>query len=501
MAGVTSATPGRTPGPREGEVLVGVSAGAGKPSEVVGQHVPAGGQIVHENETLRYVTVAFENEEAKTEFKQTVTTHRPIKYAEDNGTYEALYVPNDPKFGDQYAPQQVNADDAWDTTLGSSSVTVAVVDTGVQYDHPDLDGNMSDLDSNHGQDFVDDDEDPYPDVPSDEYHGTHVSGIAGGETDNGEGIAGVSNSDVLSCRALDENGSGSYSDIADAVTYATDQGVDVINMSLGGSSGSTTLKNAVEYAYNNGVFLVAAAGNDGPCSDCVGYPAKYSECVAVSALDPDETLASYSSTGQEVELAAPGTNVLSTTTATRGDYEQLSGTSMATPVVAGVAGLTLDTWNLSNVDLRNHLNNTAVDVGLASNEQGNGRVDAYNAVTTDPDSGGGGTCGDTSTSASVSDSLSSYLDSDCYSYAWNYSNPCQVVVDLDGPSDADFDLYLNVGVSQCPTTSDYTHRSFSTNSQETITVDDPDDSTDLYILVDSYSGSGEYTLTVTEKTT
>ncbi|MEF8756723.1 MAG: S8 family serine peptidase, partial [Halobacteriales archaeon] len=138
---------------------------------------------------------------------------------------------------------------------------------------------------------------------------------------------------------LDEDGSGSFSDIADAVEWATEQGTDAINMSLGGSSGSSTLKNAVEYAYNNGVYVVAAAGNDGLCSDCVGYPAAYDECVAVSALDENEDLATFSSTGTEVEIAAPGADVLSTTTADRGGYEQLSGTSMATPVVAGVAGL------------------------------------------------------------------------------------------------------------------------------------------------------------------
>ncbi|WP_430506362.1 S8 family serine peptidase [Haloparvum sp. PAK95] len=504
VGGVATASPGRDSGPKSNEVLVGVSAGAGQPSDVVAQYVPDEAAVVHENETLRYVAVSFPDgsEEAQQGFIETVTEHGPIKYAEENGTYEALYTPDDPKFGDQYAPQQVNADDAWDTTLGSGDVTIAVVDTGIQYDHPDLDGNMSDADSNHGYDFVDDDEDPYPDVLSDEYHGTHVAGIAGAETDNGEGIAGTSESAILSCRALDESGSGSFSGIADAIEYATDQGADVINLSLGGSSGSSTLKNAVEYAYNNGVYLAAAAGNDGPCSDCVGYPAAYSECVAVSALDADETLASYSSTGSEVELAAPGTDVLSTTTSDRGDYEKLSGTSMATPVVSGVASLALDQWDLSNTDLRNHLNDTAVDVGLASNEQGNGRVDADNAVTTDPSGGGGGgTCGDTSTSSSVSDSLSDYTDSDCYYYNWEYSSPCQVVVELDGPSDADFDLYVNEGTGDCPTTSSYTHRSISTDSQEQIVIDDPDTSAALYMLVDSYSGSGDYTLTITEKTT
>ena len=502
VASVAGATPGREPGPKTDEVLVGVSAGAGRPRDVVAQEVPEEGRIVHENRGLRYVAVKFNGaEEARDNFLRTVTDRRPIKYAEVNGTYETLLTPSDSLYGNQYAPQQVDADAAWDTTLGSGSVTIAIVDTGTQYDHPDLDGNRSSLDSNSGQDFADNDEDPYPDVLSDEYHGTHVAGIAGAETDNGEGIAGISDSDLLFARALDESGSGSFSDIADAVEYATNEGADIINMSLGGSSGSSTLKNAVEYAYNNGVYIAASAGNSGPCTDCVGYPAAYSECVAVSALDSSESLASYSSTGSEVELAAPGSSVLSTYPDST--YDNLSGTSMASPVVAGVAGLALDVWDVDNVTLRNHLNDTATDEGLGSNEQGNGQVNARAAVETDPSGGGGGggTCGAPSTSASVSDSLSDYTDSDCYYYGWNYSDPCQVVVELDGPSDADFDLYVNDGTGDCPTTSSYDYRSISTDSQETVTIDNPDTSTDLYMLVDSYSGSGGYTLTITEKTT
>jgi serine protease len=186
---------------------------------------------------------------------------------------------------------------------------------------------------------------------------------------------------------------------------------------------------------------------------------------------------------------------------------------MATPVTSGVAGLTLAQWNLTNSELRKHLKGTAEDIGLSSKEQGCGQVNAYNAVTTDPANrstdcaasggggGGGGSCGDTSTSGSVDSSLDGYWDSECWTWAWEYSDPCEVVVELDGPSDADFDLYVTDGEGQCPTTSDYDYRSISTDSQETICIDNPDTSTDLYILVDSYSGSGSYDLTVTEKTT
>ena len=507
LSGVASATPGRRPGTKENEVLVGVSAGKDLVA-TVSPHVPADADVVHTNDTLHYVAVAFPSAASPgmEAFMDAVTKARGVKYAEVNSTHRAFYTPDDPKFGQQYAPQMVNSPTAWDTTLGSAAVTIAIVDEGAQYTHPDLDGNYR---SNPGYDFVDDDSDPAPDDPSTEEHATHVSGIAAAETDNGTGVAGNSQSTLINGRALNENGRGSTSDIADAVQWATDQGADIINMSLGGGGYTSTMKNAVSYASNNGVFIACAAGNSSNSS--VSYPAAYSECVAVSALDSDGSFASYSNYGSGVELCAPGTNVLSTTTETRGSYEKLSGTSMATPVVSGVAGLALAQWNLTNSELRNHLKGTAVDVGLSTSEQGCGRVDAANAVQTDPANrttdcatsggGGGGTCGATSTTGSVSDSLSSYADADCWTYAWSYSNPCEVVVDLSGPTDADFDLYVNTGYASCPTTYSYDYYSYSTDSQETITVSDPDTSTDMYILVDSYSGSGSYTLSITEKTT
>jgi serine protease len=500
FTGVSTATPGRGTGPKKEEILVGVSATADDIEATVAQYVPGNAEVVHSNEALHYVAVKFPEQAADTareNFVEAVTTKDHIKYAEENATYEALATPNDPQFGSQYAPQQVNAPTAWDTTFGDSSVTIAVVDTGAQYDHPDLAGNYA---SDPGRDFVDSDADPYPDVPQDEYHGTHVSGCASAVVDNGTGVAGQSNSTLINGRALDENGSGSTTDIADAVQWAADQGADVINLSLGGGGYTDTMKNAVSYATNNGALVIAAAGNDG--SSSVSYPAAYSECMAISAVDSNENLASFSQYGSSVELTAPGVDVLSTTTETRGSYETLSGTSMATPVVSGVAGLTLAQWSsLSNSDLRNHLKGTAADVGLSSDEQGSGQVDAAAAVTTEPGSGGGdggdGGSGD-STSSSVTGSLSSYADYDDYSWSWTYDSPSQVVVELDGPSDADFDLYVNTGTTANATPSDYDYRSYTADSQESITIDSPDDSTAMQIDVDSYSGSGSYTLTITE---
>ncbi|WP_435333568.1 S8 family serine peptidase [Haloarchaeobius sp. TZWWS8] len=498
FAGVTSGTPGRKPGPKEDEILVGVSKGVDRRATVESA-VPGNAEIVHENDTLSYVAVKFPStasDTAKENFISAVTKKDGVKYAEKNATHHALATPNDPQFSSQYAPQQVKSDQAWDTTFGDSSVTIAVVDTGAQYDHPDLAGNYK---SNPGYDFVDNDSDPYPDVPQDEYHGTHVSGCAAAVIDNGTGVAGQGNSSLINGRALDEGGSGSTSDIADAVEWAADQGADIINMSLGGGGYTSTMKNAVSYAQNQGALLICAAGNDGTSS--VSYPAAYSECMAISAVDSNENLASFSQYGSSVELCAPGVDILSTTTETRGSYEKLSGTSMATPVTSGVAGLTLAKWSsLANNELRSHLKNTAEDIGLSSDKQGSGQVDAYAAVTTDPSNsgGGGGGGGSGSTSETVSGSLSGYWDYDDWTWSWTYSNPSQIKVELDGPSSADFDLYINEGTTTNASPSNYDYASTSTNSQETITIDNPDTSTDLQIDVDSYSGSGSYDLTITE---
>ncbi len=584
LSGVSSATPGRSPGPREDEILVGVSA-ASTMDDVqtqVERDIPDDAEVVHRNETLGYMAVRLPDRagtQARDSVKSAMENRNGVRYAEDNSTHHPLAEPNDPRFNDQYAPQQVNAPAAWDTTLGSESVTVAVVDQGVKYDHPDLADQFG---SNKGRDFVDNDGDPYPTDLQNEYHGTHVAGIAAATTNDGTGVAGISNSRLLSARALGDGG-GSTADIADAVQWATDQGADVINMSLGGGGYTNTMKNAVSYATNNGALVICAAGNNG--SRGVSYPAGYDETVAVSALDQNENLADFSQYGDKIDVAAPGVDVLSAWTTS--DYNRISGTSMACPAAAGVAALgkAVDS-SLSATELRQHLKQTAVDVGLSSDQQGSGRVDAGNIVgngggggndsptvsidassasvnvgeevtfdgsaSSDPDGtitsyewdfgdgttdtgevvtktydssgdytvsltvtddkgasttdsvavtvgdgGGGGECGSQTETGSVDGSLSGYSDSDSYTYGTDTANPCQVTVSLDGPSNADFDLYVTLD-GRTPSTSDYDKRSITRDSQETVVAEDVDSSTELGILVDSYSGSGSYTLSVEE---
>jgi len=332
-----------------------------------------------------------------------------FRYVEYDVQMHAFETPNDSLYDQQYSPQQVRAPSAYDTTKGSSDVTVAIVDQGVDYEHPDLQGAFGSV---KGRDFVDGDSDPMPESASEEYHGTHVAGSAAAVSDNGTGIAGISNSTLLSARALGTGGGGSLADIAEAVRWSADQGADIINMSLGGGGYTDTMKNAVSYAVSNGALPICAAGNDG--SSSVSYPAAYSECVAVSAVDSNEDLASFSQYGENCDVASPGVDVLSTWTEYvsqfGGDYNKISGTSMACPNASGVAALGLaaagGSGALTPNELRARLKNTAVDIGLSDLEQGAGRVDALNIVEAG-DGGGGGGGGDGNTAPTVSINASS----------------------------------------------------------------------------------------------
>ncbi|MFQ3295602.1 MAG: serine protease [Natrialbaceae archaeon] len=375
FGGVTAADSDRELGAKEDELLLGVSSSTQMSTAQtrVERFLPSEARVRKRNKDLGYMAVRMPDRasaQADSSVAETLKQVPGVKYVEENATHEALMTPDDPKFDEQYAPQLVNAPAAWDTTLGSEDVTIAIVDQGVKYDHPDLEAQFG---SNKGKDFVDNDGDPMPDADK-EMHGTHVAGIASATTDDGTGVAGMSNSRLLSGRSLSEEGSGSTDDIADAVQWAADQGADIINMSLGGGGYTETMKNAVSYALNNGALPICAAGNDG--SEGVSYPAKYDECIAVGAIDSNEDLTDFSQYGENLDVVAPGQDVLSSSTR-NGGYEKLPGTSMACPAVSGVAALGLaahSEWSAS--DLRAKLKETAVDIGLSDNKQGSGKVDA-----------------------------------------------------------------------------------------------------------------------------
>lgn len=207
-------------------------------------------------------------------------------------------------------------------------------------------------------------------------HGTHVAGTIGA-LDNELGVIGVApQADIYAIKALDQYGNGSYSDIISGIEWAIDNNIDIINMSIGGTTKSKTLETAVNNAYNAGILLVASAGNNGyDKKGTITYPAAYDSVIAVGAVDENNTRAYFSSVGRQLELMAPGVNVLSTVP--NNSYASYSGTSMASPHIAGSAALLWEANpNLSNVEIRNLLNNSAIYLG-DSFEYGNGLVKIY----------------------------------------------------------------------------------------------------------------------------
>lgn len=267
--------------------------------------------------------------------------------------------------------ERVDADVAHangDTGVGAH---IAVVDTGIDATHPDLAGNLGE-----GYAIYDCSSDCTTGWDDDDRHGTHCAGIAGA-IDNERGVIGVSTEATLhGVKALDEYGNGYFSDLAEGIRWVTDRGYDVANISVGGSGGASTIRDACRYAYDNGVLLVAAAGSTGSCSDCVFYPAAYDTVIAVSAADGSGTLSPNSHTGPEIELTAPGVDVYSTVP---GGYGTESGTSMACPHVAGAGGQLMAN-GFSNTEARQRLTETAEDLGLPDDEQGAGMIDVDAAL-------------------------------------------------------------------------------------------------------------------------
>ena len=300
--------------------------------------------------------------------------------------------PDDPRYDEQWNFRMVGAEKAWETTRGKG-VLVAVIDTGVSgidYRKGRACRDFNTTTVAKGYDFVNDDDQPY----DDHAHGTHVAGTIAESTNNGEGVAGLAyEATILPVKVLSGSGSGTSADIADGIRFAADQGAKVINLSLGSAFPDAVIHNACKYAVKKGVTIVAAAGNSG--RQGVGYPAAYPECIAVSAVGPTGSLASYSSWGKQVALAAPGGDVSATGDPADGilqntnlserlggkgdDYYAFNGTSMASPHVAAVAALIVSCGTTDPAKVRAILCKTANPKGNAP-KFGAGIVDAAKAV-------------------------------------------------------------------------------------------------------------------------
>jgi thermitase len=278
--------------------------------------------------------------------------------------------PNDPSYISQWHLRKIGGPLAWTLTTGSASVVVAVVDSGVYRDHPDLSSKLV-----PGWNFVKGNADT-SDILG---HGTAVAGTVAAATNNGIGVAGVNwASRVMPLVVVDADDFAAYSDIAAAIQYAADHSVRIINVSIGGTNSSSTLQKAVDYAWSKGAMVFASAMNSGVSTPY--YPAACTHAVAISATDSNDRLASFSNFGSWITLSAPGTNIL--TTANGGGYGFWNGTSFASPIAAGVAALIL----AANPALTNDAVLTLMKDTADRETQGFdpslgwGRVNAYRAV-------------------------------------------------------------------------------------------------------------------------
>ena len=315
-----------------------------------------------------------------------------VEFAEFDSVVEAFLQPNDPYYStmfasshygnvNQWGPVALSAPAAWDSTLGDPNVVIAIVDTGVDSSHPDLASKIVGQYSYVGNSAKDG-----------FGHGTHCAGIAAAATNNNVGIAGMCpNCGILSVKVLDDQGSGYISDVASGIIYAASHGARVISLSLGGSGRSETLHSALDYAVANNALPVCAMGNSGSSSN-TPEPAYWHDCLSVIATDQNGVKASFSNSGIKADVAAPGVAILSTMptypvtlNTTYGyltNYDALSGTSMATPMVAGVAGLVLsENPSLTPAQAAGIIEASSGDGASWNPNLAFGVVNAFNAVS------------------------------------------------------------------------------------------------------------------------
>ncbi|RJP34802.1 MAG: hypothetical protein C4547_10365 [Phycisphaerales bacterium] len=319
-----------------------------------------------------------------------------VAWASPNGRTGAAFIPNDPRYGQQYGPKIVGAEAAWDILPGgSNAVVLAVADSGLNFPHEDfqddavwinqdeIPGNNVDDDQNgfvddvRGWDFMNFDNDP----SANGSHGSHVAGIAAARTDNRTGIAGMAGNVKIMPLQVFNGGGGTWEAIENAIIYATDNGAHLLNYSGGGGGGTPGLAAAVQYAHANGMTVVCAAGNHN--SSTPFYPAAYPDALAISGTDSRDQRYTSSAFGNWIDVAAPAVVVYSCLASGPASYGNMTGTSMASPHVAGLVALMYSiNPHLTPDEVRQRLRDQAVDLGAPGFDPqfGWGRIDAFATV-------------------------------------------------------------------------------------------------------------------------
>ncbi|MFH1050983.1 MAG: S8 family peptidase [bacterium] len=356
--------------------IVVLKRGASQAS-VVNMVGKRGGHVNQQYSLINAISV-FLPENASEKAIEALTKHADVERIDDDIIISAKPPkdpPTPPPPPTETLPWGVDRIDAEQVSGGGGTGTViikvGIVDTGIDRNHPDLAANLV-----GGINIIS----PTKTYEDDNGHGTHVAGTVAA-VDNEIGVIGVApHVAIYAVKVLDRRGNGYLSDIISGLQWCVNNGIQVINMSLSATVDVQSFHDAVTATYNAGIVMVCAAGNSG---SVVEYPAKYSETIAVSATDINDAFAYFSNYGPEIAVAAPGVNVYSTY---KGDtYKYLNGTSMASPHVAGVAALVLARYNsLTPAQVKAHIQATAENIGLSTNQQGAGLVDALNAWNTTP---------------------------------------------------------------------------------------------------------------------
>ncbi len=369
--------------------------------------------IAKSNDVLgRIIKISFTNDVDEGAFLQLQSLDQNIEYVQKATNYQINFTPNDSLLAQQWALNKIQAFDAWNKTQGTDSVLIGVIDTGIDYLHPDLknkiwqnpgesgngketngidDDNNGFIDDYQGWDFTDRVGFPFDSSggdylgwdndPIDEQgHGTYISGIAAAQTNNLTGVAGAApNIKLVNLRAFDPGGYGEEDDVAAAIIYAVQMGVKVLNMSFGDYSFSYVLRDVVRYASSKNMVLVGSSGNGN--SSNPHYPSGYSEVICVGNSTQDDFRAGNSNYGSTLDLMAPGTQII--TTARDNKYSSVSGTSAATPHVAAAAALILSLGNFTNEEVKQILKSTSDDIDEPGWDiyTGAGRLNMFRAVT------------------------------------------------------------------------------------------------------------------------